>query len=82
MFRILFGILLIFVLFLLLTGAFGVKILRSLFGFGSKTPQQNQKNQTHTYSKSKSRKKIFGKHEGEYVEFEEIDEENDEEKKE
>ncbi|NLI72162.1 MAG: DUF4834 family protein [Bacteroidales bacterium] len=78
MFRILFGILIILGLFLLLTGSFSVKVLRTLFGFGNKTPQKNQNEPTHTYSKPKNRNKIFGKHEGEYVEFEEIEEEEQE----
>lgn len=73
MFKFLFGIIAIFGLFLLLTGAVGVKILRSLFGFGNK-PQQPKHDEPRNYPSPENRDKIFGEHEGEYVEFEEIKE--------
>ncbi len=82
MFKILFAIILFFGLFLMLTGVVGVKILRALFGFGNKPSQQSKQDQTHTYSNSENREKIFKKHEGEYVEFEEIDEKHKEDLKE
>lgn len=78
MFKLLFGIIIFFGLLLLLTGALGMKILRSLFGFGNKPTQQPRNEETRTYSNPESRDKIFGEHEGEYVEFEEIEEKHEE----
>ena len=73
MFKLLFGIIIFFVLFLLLTGALGMKILRSLFGFKHRPTQQPQNEETRTYSNPESKDKIFGEHEGEYVDYEEVD---------
>lgn len=73
MFKLLFGIIIFFGLFLLLTGALGVKILRSLLGFENK-PQQPKNDAPRNYPNPENRDKIFGEHEGEYVEFEEIKE--------
>lgn len=78
MFKFLFGLILLVVLFLMLTGALGVRILRALFGFGRK-PSQRQQEPPTSYSRPRSRKKIFEKHEGEYVDFEEIKEDSLEE---
>lgn len=59
-------------------------ILRMIFGFGKRAPQHSkgQKSETNDYNtkqqttnsnnSSAGKKKIFGKDEGEYVEFEEI----------
>ncbi|MCD7899902.1 MAG: DUF4834 family protein [Bacteroides sp.] len=59
-------------------------ILRALFGFGKRagtnTSSQQQQNTTSEYRKEpqtpKAQKKIFDKDDGEYVEFEEIKEED------
>ncbi|NLO72166.1 MAG: DUF4834 family protein [Porphyromonadaceae bacterium] len=76
MIKLLFGLNIFFGLILFLTGALGVKILRTLFGFGRKQkPTKN--NQTHTYTDIRNRDKVFGDDVGEYVEFEEVDENND-----
>ncbi len=73
MFKLLFGIIIFFVLFLLLTGALGIKILRSLLGFKNRPTQQPRNEDTRTYSNPESKDKIFGDHEGEYVDYEEVD---------
>lgn len=66
-------------------------VLRVLFGFGRKSTSQNQQNRTHrnTYHTEEkenvsrnaspnnpNRKKIFDKDEGEYVDFEEVKDED------
>lgn len=59
-------------------------IIRMIFGFGKRVPKEfkGKKNETYDYnnnqqttdssSSSTERKKIFGKDEGEYVEYEEV----------
>lgn len=76
MLKLLLGILIFFGLILMLAGAFGVKMLRSLFGFGNKPSQQPRTDETYTPGND-NRDKIFGEHEGEYVEFEEIEEKHE-----
>lgn len=81
MLKFLFGIILFFGFILMLAGVLGLKILRELFGFGRKSQHQSRQTTSNSASRSKRSKKIFGKHEGEYVDFEEIveeDEKNDE----
>lgn len=73
MFKLLIGLLLFFGLMILVAGALGLKFLRSLFGLGNKSPKQSPNDQSQTYSAPESREKVFKKHEGEYVEFKEIE---------
>ncbi len=79
------GFILLFILFIVII-AFTLlgSIVRMIFGFGKRTPQhfKGQKTETNDYGtnqqttnssdSSAGKKKIFGKDEGEYVEFEEI----------
>jgi len=86
MFHIL-GFLLFFILIILIIGfALLAKIARSIFGFGRKmtnhTTTSETQSQNSAYSEdsqnqpraSQKKKKIFDKDEGEYVDFEEINE--------
>jgi len=75
MFKLLLGIIVFFVLILLLAGSLGISLLRLLFGFGNKINQQ-QPESTQTTSNKTDKDKVFGKQEGEYVEFEEVKEED------
>ena len=75
MFKLLLGIIVFFVLILLLAGSLGISLLRLLFGFGNKINQQ-QSETTQTTSNKTDKDKVFGKQEGEYVEFEEVKEED------
>lgn len=80
-------IILTFLFVVIIIFVFGISIinalLRALFGFGRRTnPSSSSKNaqQKKTATQEKvndpvQRKKIFDKSEGEYVEFEEIEEE-------
>lgn len=78
MFKLLIGIIAFGGLFLLLLGSMGLRILRSLFGFGKRSNTSNKDNSTReTYSEPTEKNKIFGEHEGEYVEFEEIESEEE-----
>ena len=65
------------ILFILLIGTFfGYSVFRFLFG-GRPAPKQNQqKRQNQPSSKPKQSKKIFSRDEGEYVDFEEIKDQN------
>ncbi|MDR1632763.1 MAG: DUF4834 family protein [Dysgonamonadaceae bacterium] len=69
------------ILFLFLIGAFfGFSVFRFLFG-GRPTPKQgrqfqNRTKQNQSSSKSKQAKKIISRDEGEYVDFEEIKDQN------
>jgi hypothetical protein len=50
-------------------------LLRGIFGFlfgNNKDNNESQNRQKTTYQKPKSKKKIFDKSDGEYVEFEEV----------
>ncbi|MDR2622342.1 MAG: DUF4834 family protein [Dysgonamonadaceae bacterium] len=72
---------LLIILFLFLMGTFfGFSIFRFLFGGrpASKQTQQsqNKSKQNQSSSKSKQKKKIISHDEGEYVDFEEIKEQN------
>lgn len=73
MFKLLFGLLLVILLIILLAGSIGISLLRALFGIGTKQ-QQPPREKTRTYSEPKNREKVFDKNEGEYVEYEEIKE--------
>lgn len=72
---------LLIILFLFLMGAFfGFSIFRFLFG-GRPTPwqsrqSQNKSKKNQSSSKSKQSKKIISHDEGEYVDFEEIKDQN------
>lgn len=70
MFKLLFGIILFFFIALLFTGVLGISFLRSLFR-GNNRPAQQQ-NDTPRSNSSPDTDKIFSNHEGEYVDFEEI----------
>ncbi len=81
MFSFLFSILVFIGLLILLVVSFGLSFLRALFGFGRKRHSQPDSAPTYTPPQTEGREKIFGKHEGEYIDFEEIvekDEKNDE----
>jgi cytoskeletal protein RodZ len=78
MFKFLFTIFLVFVLFVFI---FGFSILRLLFGglFGTRPKQNQTKTNQQTQSKTQTRqsspspqKKIIDSNEGEYVEYEEV----------
>jgi cytoskeletal protein RodZ len=78
MFKFLFTIFLVFVLFVFI---FGFSILRLLFGglFGTRPKQNQKKTNQQTQSKTQTRqtssspqKKIIDSNEGEYVEYEEV----------
>ncbi len=71
MFKFLFGLILFFVLLFLLAGALGIGFLRSIFGSSKRSARQQ--NETIHTSQGSDKDKIFGDHEGEYVEFEEIE---------
>ncbi|MHB9054751.1 MAG: DUF4834 family protein [Paludibacteraceae bacterium] len=73
MFKLLFGIILFFFIILFFTGVLGISFLRSLFR-GNNRPAQQQ-NDTPRSNSSPELDKIFSDHEGEYVDFEEIKEE-------
>ena len=78
-----FILLFIFLIIIIVLTLLG-NIIRMIFGFGKCTPKQfnSQKNETDDYNTKQQatepngstteKKKIFGKDEGEYVEFEEI----------
>ena len=72
MFKFLYGLILFFVLLVLLAGALGIGFLRSIFGIGKQQSSRRSDDTTHTPS-NPDKDKIFGDHEGEYVDFEEID---------
>ncbi len=75
MFRILIGILFFFLMLLLSLGALGVGLLRRLFG-GSKRDSgfsSRSKGPTLSHPARKKREKIFDDSDGEYIDFEEID---------
>ena len=63
-------------MFILLIGLFIVfsifGFIRSIFGFGKRSNPQNQ--HSDSFEKAASKSKIFGKQEGEYVDFEEVKE--------
>lgn len=79
MFSFLFSILVFIGLLILLVVSFGLNFLRALFGIGRKKRSQPKDEPTYTPPQTERREKIFGKHEGEYVDFEEIVEEDLEE---
>lgn len=72
MFKFLLGIILFFLLLILLAGSLGIRFLRSLFGQAKNPPQQNP--EAPRNSPKPDNDKIFGDHEGEYIEFEEVKE--------
>ncbi|HHT22794.1 MAG TPA: DUF4834 family protein [Bacteroidales bacterium] len=74
MFKFLIGILVFFGLLILLVVSLGLSFLRALFGFGRKRHSQPDSAPTYTPPQTEGREKIFGKHEGEYIDFEEITE--------
>lgn len=76
MFRILFGILFFFLILIFLMGALGLGMLRRLFGGGRRKRQFEKKKPDISYTKPQRREKIFDKSDGEYIDFEEIDEED------
>lgn len=72
---------LLIILFLFLMGAFfGFSVFRFLFGGrpapGQNRQSQNQSKKNQSSSKSKQTKKIISHDEGEYVDFEEIKDQN------
>ena len=71
MFKFLFGLIFFFVLLVLLAGALGIGFLRSIFGIGKQQSSRRSDDTTHTPS-NPDKDKIFGDHEGEYVDYEEI----------
>ena len=74
MLKLLFGIILFFLLLQLLAGAAGIGLLRTLFG-GIKSPPR-QSNETNRPYSNPDKDKIFGDKEGEYVDYEEITEDD------
>lgn len=68
-----------FFLFLLIFGLFILLIIvsffRSLFSFGRKKPSRPASERDAEFTKRNVREKIFDKNEGEYVDYEEINEE-------
>ena len=68
-----FTILLIFIFVVVLILSIAMNFLRSLFGFGRR---KNRQEQTDTFSDNTptDKQKIFDKTEGEYVDFEEVEE--------
>ena len=70
----------VFFIFLLIVSAIGTTIarlvagVRNLFGFKSKRSASRDADGTYLDGKGKTRQKIIGDHEGEYVDFEEINE--------
>ena len=72
MFKLLFGIILFFFIILFFTGVLGISFLRSLFR-GNNRPAQQQ-NDTPRSNSSPDTDKIFSDNEGEYVDFEEVEE--------
>ena len=70
MFKFLFGLILFFVLLVLLAGALGIGFLRSIFGSGKQSSHRSD--DTIRTSSNPDKDKIFGDHEGEYVDYEEI----------
>ncbi len=77
MFSFLISILVFIGLLVLLVVSLGFSFLRSLFSFGRKKRSQPDNEPPYTPPRTERREKIFGKHEGEYVDFEEIIEEDD-----
>ncbi len=70
MFKFLFGLIFFFVLLVLLAGALGIGFLRSIFGSGKQSSHRSD--DTIRTSSNPDKDKIFGDHEGEYVDYEEI----------
>lgn len=78
-----FILLFIFLIIIIVLTLLG-NVIRMIFGFGKRTPKEfkGQKNETYDYNNnqqtnesnhsSTEKKKIFGKDEGEYVEYEEV----------
>jgi len=75
MLKFLLGILLFFGLVILFVTSLGISLLRSLFRSDSKVAR-GQEESVHRRSKEEDRDKIFGNHEGEYVDFEEVSEDD------
>ncbi|MBP9017309.1 MAG: DUF4834 family protein [Paludibacteraceae bacterium] len=75
--HLIFSILILIVFIGVLSLLFVLGFVRSLFNFGRKSKKGNQpKEDNSVFShSSKKKKKIFDKNDGEYVDFEEIDEE-------
>ena len=69
MFKFLFGLIFFFVLLVLLAGALGIGFLRSIFGSGKQSSHRSD--DTIRTSSNPDKDKIFGDHEGEYVDYEE-----------
>ena len=75
MLKFLFGILLFLGLIILLVTSLGIGLLRSLFRSGSRVAREKEES-VHRRAKEEDRDKIFGNHEGEYVDFEEVTEDD------
>jgi len=75
MFKFLLGILLFFGLVILFVTSLGISLLRSLFRSGSKVAR-GQEESVNRRAKEEDRDKIFGHHEGEYVDYEEVTEDD------
>ena len=71
MFKFLVGILLFFGLIILLVTSLGISLLRSLFGSARRSGQKSDE-PVRPHTSGDDRDKIFGNQEGEYVDFEEI----------
>lgn len=66
-----------FIIFFVIVSLLGV--VRSLFGFGrKKQPDEYERVQNDEYNSPTKTGKVFGNNEGEYVDFEEVKEENKE----
>jgi hypothetical protein len=74
--HLIFSILILIVFIGVLSLLFVLGFIRSLFNFGRKTKKGNQPKENNTIftHSPKKKKKIFDKNDGEYVDFEEIDE--------
>ena len=70
MFKFLFGLIFFFVVLVLLAGARGIGGLPSIFGSGKQSSHRSD--DTIRTSSNPDKDKIFGDHEGEYVDYEEI----------
>ncbi|MDR1585631.1 MAG: DUF4834 family protein [Prevotellaceae bacterium] len=60
---------------MLIVGIFALGLLRSIFGFGNKRTRQEER-ETLFDADNQDKQKIFDKSEGEYVEYEEIKDED------
>lgn len=72
MFKLLFGIIIFFAVIVVSILVLGLSFLRRIFGIGKKPTQQNRDSREPTQPFSENTNDVFGKDEGEYVDFEEI----------